>query len=360
MQHTLFPNIEAMLTPTALSELSGQSITGVDSRPLDAFYNKSGSRLLAVETNGGRGPRYILKRVSLAWDWQMRATGDCCCRSVGLWQHGIFDRLPPEIDPVVVACARDGDGWAILMRDVGRFMLPYAPIKKLHNEIFLEAMAALHAAFLNDPALTNPDLNLCDSGHVYTIFGPETGRRELGRGDEVPKRILEGWELVKTKLPADVAEVVLALVNDPRPLGAALSRYPFTLVHGDWRHANQGLSRIQGRPRAILLDWQLAAVVAPAVDLARYLGTNSALLPVSKEACLACYRRRLARRLGEAFGENWWQPQLELSLLGGFVQDGWAIVLKAATWEITAHQRDHWQADLHWWAEQVRAGARWL
>jgi hypothetical protein len=51
---------------------------------------------------------------------------------------------------------------------------------------------------------------------------------------------------------------------------------------------------------------------------------------------------------------------LELALLGGFVQDGWAIVLKATRWHITAHQRPHWQADLHWWVEQVRNGAKWL
>ncbi len=360
MNHALFPNIDALLTPAALSELTGQPVTGVDSRPLEAFYNKSGSRLLAVETNGGDGPRYILKRVSLAWDWQMRATGDHGCRSAALWQHGLLNRLPPEIDSAVIACARDGDGWAILMRDVSQWMLPYAPIRKLHNERFLSAMAALHASFLNDAALLNPDLNLCDICHTYTVFGPETGRSELGRTDEVPKRILEGWELVKTELPPDVVEIVLPLVEDPTPLCDALRRYPFTLVHGDWRHANQGLIREGKKQRTILLDWQLATAGPPAIDIARYLGTNSALMPVSKEACIEYYRKRLARRLGSRFDESWWRPQLELGLLGGFVQDGWAITLKATHWEITAHQRDHWQADLHWWTEQVRAGAKWL
>ncbi|RME97809.1 MAG: hypothetical protein D6768_18820 [Chloroflexi bacterium] len=360
MQHTLYPNIDELLTPAALSRLTGQSITAVQSHPLEAFYNKSGSRLLAVETNGGDGPRYILKGVSLDWDWQMRATGDHSCRSVGLWQYGILDRLPSKIRHGVIACARDGDGWAILMQDVSRWMLPYAPIRKQHNKKFLAAMAALHATFLNDPALKDPNLNLCTTRHVYTVFGPETGRRELGRGDEVPQRILEGWELVKSELPADVVNIVVPLVNDPTPLCNALARYPFTLVHGDWRHANQGLIREDGKQRTILLDWQLATAGAPAIDIARYLGTNSALFPVSKEKCINYYRKQLARRLGNQFDESWWQPQLELALLGGFVQDGWAIVLKATTWDITAHQRDHWQADLHWWVEQVRTGAKWL
>lgn len=360
MEHILYPTIEAMLSPAALSELVGYPITTVQSRPLEAFYNLSGSRLLAVETNDGDGPRFILKRVSIDWDWQMRATNDHSCRSVGLWQHGIFDRLPSHLDHSLIACAYDDQGWAILMRDVSRFMLPYAPLRKLHNEIFLKAMAALHATFINDDTLQDPNLNLCDTSQVYTVFSPQTGRRESGRGDKVPQRILEGWERVQAELPADVVEIIMPLVENPQLLCDALSRYPFTLVHGDWRHANQGLIRIKGQQRTVLLDWQLATVGAPAIDLARYLGTNSALFPISKEACLTYYRQQMVEQLGDRFQDSWWQPQLDLSLLGGFVQDGWAIMLKATTWDITAHQRPHWRRDLKWWIERVRIGAKWL
>ena len=68
----------------------------------------------------------------------------------------------------------------------------------------------------------------------------------------------------------------------------------------------------------------------PGVDLAWYLAVNSARLPVPKKAAIACFRRELERRLGNRFDEQWWQPQLELSLLGGFLQLGWAKVLGAA------------------------------
>jgi hypothetical protein len=101
-------------------------------------------------------------------------------------------------------------------------------------------------------------------------------------------------------------------------------------------------------------------VAPPAVELARYLGTNSALFPVSHETCIDYYKQNLARRLGRRFNEEWWQPQLALGLLGGFVQDGWAITLKATRWEITAHQRSHWQKALDWWVKKVRAGAGYL
>ncbi len=360
MERTLYPSIEAMLAPEVLSTLAGQPLLSVQTFPLVAAYNKSGSRLLLVETNGGQGPRFILKRVSLDWDWQMRATGDYHCRAVALWQQGIFDRLPPEIEPGVVACARDGRDWAILMKDFRSVLMPYDLLGVADNAVILEAMAALHATFFELPDLTDPALNLCRLEHVYTVFGPQTGRREVGRPDEVPSRIREGWELIQTEVEPDVAKITLDLVDNPESLCRALARYPHTLVHGDWRHANQGLLREEQPVQTVLLDWQLATVAPPGVELGRYLGTNSALLPISKEAAIEYYRRRLAARLGDRFDESWWRPQLELSLLGGFVQDGWAIVLKATRWHITDHQREHWQADLRWWSERVRAGAKWL
>ncbi len=360
MAHTLYTSVNDMLTPESLSTLTGQPVTSVCRLPLQADYAKSGSHLLIVETNNGQGPRYILKRIARAWDWQMRATDDRFCRSVRLWQHGFFDRLPPEIEHGVVACALDGQGWAILMRNVEAALVPYAPFSRVDNETFLDAMAALHATFFEMPELTDPAIGLCSLCNVYTLFSPQTGHREAGGPDEIPQRVLAGWDLVQTLVEPDVADILQALLENPQPLCEALGRYPQTLLHGDWRHANQGLLRNGRTTQVILLDWQLATVGPPAVELARYLGTNSALLPVSKEEAIACYRQRLSHHLGTRFDERWWQAQLELGLLGGFVQDAWAIALKATRWHITAGQRDHWLADLQWWSEQVRAGVRWL
>lgn len=301
----------------------------------------------------------MLKQIARDWDWQMRVTDDTTCRAVALWQQGLLDRLPPEIEHGVLACARDGEGWAILMRDYGGLMLPYARFSQADNAFLLDAMAALHAAFLEDAALTDPAFGLCQLRHVYSVFSPATGYQELGGVDEVPKRILEGWALLPSVVDADVAGVILGLLDDPEPLLNALSRFPQTLVHGDWRHANQGLCR--GRPQQlILLDWQLASVAPPAVEMGRCLTTNTVLLPGNKEESIACYEQAMARRLGSRFDECWWRPQRELAILGGFLQDGWAVALKATTWHVGADAREHWQADLRWWQERVRIGAQWL
>jgi hypothetical protein len=247
----------------------------------------------------------------------------------------------------------------MLLRDVSDQLLPFEPFNRVDNEFMLEAMAALHATFFESPLLTNPELGLCNLYHIYTMFSPQTGQREVDGEDEVPKRILEGWDMVKTTVAPDVADIILTLLDSPTPLCDALGRYPQTLVHGDWRHANQGLER-NDRSRLILLDWQLATVAPPAVELGRGLATNSPLLPVSKEETISYYKQRLAQRLGPRFSEDWWEPQLALSLLGGFLQDGWAIVLKATHWQVGAKDRAHWMDDLAWWSDWVRAGAEWL
>jgi hypothetical protein len=245
------------------------------------------------------------------------------------------------------------------MRDLGATLVPYSRFSVAENECLLDAMASLHATFFEAPDLSNPTLGLCTLQHLYTMFSPQTGRREAGGPDEIPRRILEGWDLVLTLVEPDVADVLQKLVEDPEPLCNALSRYPQTLVHGDWRHANTGILGGE-RTQVVMLDWQLAAAAPPSVELGRYLGTNSALLPVAKEAALAYYRQRLADRLGSRFDNSWWRPQLELGLLGGFVQDAWAIALKATRWHVGAGARDRWRADLEWWSERVRAGAKWL
>ena len=409
MQHTLLANLDELLSPETLSRLTGVDVVAVERSPLSAGFAHSGSGLEIIQcrvadgpaggdrtANSGPGPRLVLKRVAAEWDWLMRVTEDHHCRSVGLWTHGLFDRLPAQCEPPVLACSRDGSdesggrkhsgeahpdeahGWALLMQDYGESIMTNRPFSIEENRLFLSAAATLHAEFLGDPTPTAEGLGLCRLEHVYGMFSPATARAEiaLGHKGEIPSRILEGWELAHEVMPPDVMKVVAPLVEDPAPLCAALRCFPQTLVHGDFRHSNlaaprsvPGPSGTTGDLRLVLLDWQLAAHAPPAVELGRYLGANSPLLPESKDACLEYYREQFfaaaaagksALDRSESDVRDWWDAQQDLGLLGGFVQDGWAIVLKATHWHVGADAREHWKADLDWWTEQVRRGARSL
>jgi hypothetical protein len=245
------------------------------------------------------------------------------------------------------------------MRDLSETFLAYTPFQVADDDLYLDAMAALHSRFFEAPELMDRDIGLCKLSDNYLIHAPQTGRREAPGGDEIPNRVLEGWEMVPEIIAPDVAQVLLDLVADSRPLCDALGRYPQTLIHGDWRHANQGHLR-GDPPKVVLIDWQLAGVATPSVELARYLGNNSVLLPRSKEDTIAFYRQRLADRLGSRFDPAWWKPQLELGMLGGFVQDGWSMVLKSTHWYVGEGARDHWKSDLVWWTEQTRKALKWL
>jgi hypothetical protein len=183
MEHTLYNSIEEMIRPETLGELENKTFTSTHLTPFQGLgFSRSGSTFLAVHTtNGtnGNGPRYVIKRVSREWDWIMNATDDWYGRTNTLWQHGILDRLPKEIEHAVVACSMDGTGRAILMRDVRETLLPAGdqPISAEENELILDAMAALHAAFWEDSALDNPALNLCTPEQTFSWASQEMVRQ---------------------------------------------------------------------------------------------------------------------------------------------------------------------------------------
>ncbi len=367
MKHTLYTSIEEMIRPDTLSGLEQKTFTATRLVPFQGQgWSASGSKFLALHTtngNNGNGPRYVIKRVSREWDWIMNATDDRYGRTTTLWQHGILDRLPPEIEHAVVACATDGTGRAILMRDVQETLLPDGdeqPISEENNELILDAMAALHAAFWEDPILHHPALNLCSPEQAFSWASQEMARQVFAVcPNEVLDMVIEGWDLLPTCVSADVAELLHSLARDPSPLCTALARFPQTLVHNDMRAANIGV--VHGASsRLLLLDFMRAAVTVPAVDLAWYLVANLHQPVIPQETSIEMYKQRLTQRLGDRFDESGWQSQLELSLLATFVQQ---TSFKAWYVKKYPHNEQHKireQALLAWCSEHARAWAKWL
>ncbi|MCP4377084.1 MAG: hypothetical protein GY794_13010, partial [bacterium] len=272
----------------------------------------------------------------------------------------ILDRLPEEIDHTVVACASDGMGRAILMRDVTETLLPNGePISEEDNELILDAMAALHTAFWEDPALDNPALNLCTPERALSWASPEMARQVLTVcPHEVLEWVIEGWNLLPKYVDADVAKLLRSLARDPIPLCTALARFPRTLVHYDMRVSNLGV--VHGAsPCLLLLDWMRAVATVPALDLAWYLTGNPCALFIPKKTVINIYKQRLAQRLGDRFDESWWQPQLELGLLAIFVQQ-----VGFRTWFAAYAKNEQLKIEsrtlLAWCSEHAMAWAKWL
>jgi aminoglycoside phosphotransferase (APT) family kinase protein len=114
------------------------------------------------------------------------------------------------------------------------------------------------------------------------------------------------------------AAVVVPLTHDPAALVTALDMTPQTLVHGNFKLDNLGVT---DQRRTVIFDWETSGCGAATSDLAWYLAINCRRLPQSKEASITAFRTSL-----EAYGvqtESWWDRQLALSLLGGLVHFGW-------------------------------------
>ena len=239
---------------------------------------------------------------------------------------------------------RDGDGWLVVMRDVSAALLPDAArLSRADSRRVLEAAAALHAAFRDQPPVA-----LCSLADRYGFLSPATARREAGGPDQVPKLIARGWERLPELLPADVAEAVLAVAERPEPFAAELARFPATLVHGDLKLGNVGFLG----ERVVLLDWGTQTGWAPpAVEAVWYLAVNASRIDASREQVLDDFRA--------AEGERHDEDALRLALLGGLVHLGWDKALHA-----TGHPdpavRAWERADLAWWTARARdALERW-
>lgn len=322
-----------------------------DASSREPFSHADGKSGVPMELVVIDGQRFVLKRLHHADDWIMRATGDLVPRPILMWRSGLFDRLPSSIDHATVAAAWDirpeGVGGAILMRDVGEWLLPEGDdeIPLDQHERFLDHMAEMHVSFLG----FSDTVGLLPTGTRWTFFGPAiaTAERAFGGSNPVPTHYVPtGWERFPDRVEPRVAAAVLGVHADPDPLVRALASTPRTLLAGDWKAGNLG-SHPDGR--TILLDWAMPGEGPPCGEVGWYLALNRARLPQSKEESLDVYRASLERHGLDT--EPWWDRQLALCGLGMLAIIGWEKALGDA-------EED--RADLAWWEQQALAGLEFL
>ena len=279
--------------------------------------------------------RLRVERIGRPLDWTMRALGDGADGrppwTVLMWQSGLLDRLPPEVAHTVVAAAWD-PGAQVAMLLVREVPVPHHIDLESHRRI-LDHMAALHVRFWH---FTDP-VGLAPPAARYTALTPATGVREAGDGADA---LTVGWAALAADQPA-AHEVALALAIEPAPLLAAFDGLPTTLVNGDWRFGNL---RPLADGRTALLGWGWAGAAGSCVDLAGYLALNAAGLPEPKEAAIEAFRAALERRGVDTAG--WFDRQLDIALLGAFVQLGWSKTTDPP--------------ELAWWTDRVVPIARTL
>ncbi|MCB0111356.1 MAG: phosphotransferase [Caldilineaceae bacterium] len=358
MAHKLYHSVDELLAPETLTKLTGSQIKYVRCMPMEG--GLSGSSLLRIEADCANGTnRFVLKRMASQRDWIMAASNDQRCRSVTLWQSGLLDRLQPTFSHTILACARDDAGWALLMEDVSSTLVPEEPLTNNQLYLLLYSLASLHATFWEATALTDPELGLCSTEQLLQVFTPATGHRFADVASPIPKLLFEGWYLLQDLVAPDVVDVLDSLYTNSQPLCDALARYPMTLVHGDFRGPNLGITW-QPTPQTILFDWQLAGYSAATIDLAWFFSTPNVLFsPVTWDDAAAYYRQRLAAQLGMRFDNDWWQPLLALGQLVNVLRRG-SLKARSAAYHTNEAYRVMDRKVLDLYSGQVRAAVQWL
>ena len=298
--------------------------------PLESDGN-SGNTIEAVTLREGR--HLILKRVSPEWDWMARETNDDG-RIASMWETGLLDRVGTVFDHTIVGVERDGGAWSVFMRDASDALFPHhVRLDRGGVRRILEAAAALHLEFWGEP---HPEL--CSLRDRYTLFSPDTGRRELALGSRHGHVFTRGWDVFFERAPRDVSDAIAAILREPDPFVAQLARYGQTLIHGDLRLGNLG----ERDGRFVLLDWGERVGSAPAAaELGWMIGFDATRWDASKEDVIADF--------AALYGDRFEPDALALSLLGTVVQMGGLLGfwIDAAPSDARATQ----ESELAWWVD---------
>jgi len=356
LKYSVFDSVEQMLAPNALSESLSKSVTHVNVHPMNGHSGLAGGRLSYVDTNIGR---MVLKQMSIHSDWIMFSSADHQCRSVALWQYGLLDKIHPQVEHEILGCARDGDGWAILMNDLTGFVHSWdKSIPPEQISVFLDSLARIHAAFWNDQSLNDARLGLCDVTTLIDQTSPIVARKYVDGGLGVlPTWINGGWQVMKDLLDPDVFAQMNNLIENRQPLLDALSRYPSALLHGDYRADNLAYPNYPS-----VLDWQEASCALMTIDLAWFVLQDFGRENIEKTEIINYYRRQLEAYLHQRFDDTDWQAMLDL----GFLVNALRSTCFPAYWykqndiENNIQERDYHENRVKMRNQQVRDAMRWL
>ncbi len=282
------------------------------------------------------GSAFVVKHIAPAWDWLMRATRDDG-REALLHRDGVLSSLPAALSSPVVDVVEHDGGWAVVMRDAGTELFTGArSFTRDETRQLLGAAAALHARYESFDASY-----LCSIEDRLLLFSAATAERERLEPDVAPKLDARVWELFADGVPADVAEVVFALVRDIGPLCDRLRARPTSLCHGDLKPTNLGFSA----DRALLaIDWQLACAAPPAVDFVWMLN----------------FAHRFEASMDEmeadfvtAEGPRHDPVALDLAVMGHMVMAASALVVDVRD-DPDPSYREGCQRELDWWVARTR------
>ena len=170
----------------------------------------------------------------------------------------------------------------------------------------------------------------------------------------IPEWVRDGWGVMANLLDSDVYVQMHKLAENPKPLFDALNRYPFTLLHGDFREENLAYGN-----HPIAFDWQEATCSLMTIDLIWFAKHGCLQNVVGVAQAFNHYRERLETYLGKAFGEQEWQAMIALGGLVDALRSTCFISLFSKHSDNVEHEQYNLMlVEQH--SQYVRDARRWL
>jgi hypothetical protein len=298
----------------------------------------SGARFEHIVLRDGR--RLVLKYFPREGDWLTRATAGMG-RTRRLWDSGSLAQVESVVDHAIVAVVPFDGADVVVMRDVSDVLIPAGTI--VSSSIarrLLAGMAAFHQAW------DGRELGgLCTIEARYRLFAPGLHRSSTApNGHPARDLILAGWQAFGDLVPTDVADAVFAIHEHPEPLAEALlAAAPPTLVHGDAKLENLGLSA----DRLVAIDWGELTGIGPAeVDVAWFAVMCGWRVEGMPSDAFGMYDEHAGRRLNPR--------ALDLACIGSLAQMGFRLAGRCRADDEKTRARA--TLLLAWWVARVRDG----
>jgi thiamine kinase-like enzyme len=339
-----FDSISNLTDPEFLSRIIGP-ISSINKTRLTAI-GYSGSRLERVEVflESGIKRIYILKSTLIKADWLSQRANDQVGREAELLNEPSLSGVWKCIQSPYVGFAKENGQIALLMDDVSDYLFPdiREPIDFKSEDIILNSLASLHAAFWESPDIKK--MNWLVTPYNYLeVFAPgdHESDRYAAPPENIGNSIKTGWNIALELLPEEMKDF---LIKPAIEIFEPWKELPITLLHGDAKIANMA---ILPSGELVMFDWTYVGRGPCGIELGWYLAVNSTRLSCSKEDFINQYRSYLELYLRFIIDEKTWSSIVDLAIITGARMMLWNKALGYHTG--TQRGKDEWD----WWVAKL-------
>lgn len=343
-------SVNSLLQPDTLRlVLSVSGAVRVEALPTVGYSGSEFFRVI-VDQAADEQARFMVKRTALAADWFSNRSRDRTGREAAVLLAPQLAKIHQIFSLPYRAIAVETGRCAVLMDDVSPWLFPdeRVPLAREDEDLILETLARLHAAFWQAPGIDELAWLHTPADFLY-IMGPHDHRAEDRKGGSarhVQEAVRTGWRAALALLPDTTRRALLRPAQD---IAASWTHLPTTFIHGDTKIANFALLADR---RLCAFDWAFSGWAPCTFELGWYLAVNASRLSGSKEHTLRRYRAFLEAHLRRALHDDLWAQLEEAGIVCGALMLLWSKGAAVAAGRPTA------EAEWTWWEERLGVWAR--